>query len=68
MTGTTTNQRLTDWVDEWVQVLEPADVHWCDGTPEEYEELCAAPGRERDVHAARRGEAPEQLLGPLRPR
>jgi phosphoenolpyruvate carboxykinase (GTP) len=41
MTGTTTNQRLMDWVDEWVQVLEPSDVHWCDGTLEEYEQLCA---------------------------
>ena len=30
--GTTTNERLKAWVDEWAQVLEPADVHWCDGT------------------------------------
>ena len=42
MSGTTTNQRLMDWVAEWVQVLEPSDVHWCDGTLEEYERLCAA--------------------------
>src|SRR4029079_1430846 len=42
MSGTTTNQRLMEWVDEWVQVLEPSDVHWCDGTLEEYERLCAA--------------------------
>ena len=41
MSGTTTNQRLMDWVDEWVQVLEPSDVHWCDGSLEEYERLCA---------------------------
>ena len=41
MSGTTTNQRLMDWVAEWVQVLEPSDVHWCDGTLEEYERLCA---------------------------
>ena len=41
MTGTTTNQRLMDWVDEWVQVVEPSDVHWCDGTLAEYEALCA---------------------------
>ena len=42
MTGTTTNQRLTAWVDEWVDVLEPIDVHWCDGSDQEYEALCAA--------------------------
>jgi phosphoenolpyruvate carboxykinase (GTP) len=41
MTGTTSNQRLKDWVDGWAAVLEPDDVHWCDGTAEEYEALCA---------------------------
>jgi phosphoenolpyruvate carboxykinase (GTP) len=41
MTGSTTNQRLIDWVDEWAEVLEPDAVHWCDGSQEEYEALCA---------------------------
>ncbi len=38
--GTTTNQRLLDWVEHWRQVLTPTGVVWCDGTAEENERLC----------------------------
>jgi phosphoenolpyruvate carboxykinase (GTP) len=41
MTATTANQALRTWVDEWARVFEPAAIHWCDGTLEEYEALCA---------------------------
>src|SRR3954470_11588137 len=41
MTATTSNQRLQAWVDEWAAVLQPAQVHWCDGTAAEYDQLCA---------------------------
>src|SRR6476620_4272526 len=41
MTATTSNQRLQAWVDDWAAVLRPAAVHWCDGTAEEYDDLCA---------------------------
>jgi phosphoenolpyruvate carboxykinase (GTP) len=41
MSATTTNERLKAWVDEWAAILQPADVHWCDGSAEEYDELCA---------------------------
>jgi len=40
MAATTTNQRLMTWVEEWAAVLGPADVHWCDGSAEEYDDLC----------------------------
>jgi phosphoenolpyruvate carboxykinase (GTP) len=40
MSGTTTNQRLKDWVSEWAAVMQPADIYWCDGSAEEYERLC----------------------------
>ena len=40
MSGTTTNQRLKDWVAEWAAVMQPADIYWCDGTAEEYDRLC----------------------------
>ncbi|MDG2112055.1 MAG: phosphoenolpyruvate carboxykinase (GTP), partial [Actinomycetota bacterium] len=39
MPGTTTNQQLLDWVEEWAGVLQPDSIHWCDGTEEEYDEL-----------------------------
>ncbi len=39
MSGTTTNQRLTDWVAEWAAIMQPDEVYWCDGTAEEYERL-----------------------------
>jgi phosphoenolpyruvate carboxykinase (GTP) len=35
----TSHQRLLDFVEEWRQVLEPEDVHWCDGSAEEYDRL-----------------------------
>ena len=40
MSGTTTNQRLKDWVSDWAAVMQPADIYWCDGSADEYERLC----------------------------
>jgi phosphoenolpyruvate carboxykinase (GTP) len=40
MSASTANERLKAWVDEWAAVLQPDDVHWCDGSAEEYERLC----------------------------
>ncbi len=40
MSGTTGNQRLRDWVSEWAAVMQPDDIYWCDGSAEEYEQLC----------------------------
>ncbi len=40
MSGTTSNQRLKDWVSEWAAVMQPADIYWCDGSADEYEQLC----------------------------
>jgi phosphoenolpyruvate carboxykinase (GTP) len=41
MPGTTTNERLQAWVAEWADVFQPAAIHWCDGSAEEYEQLCS---------------------------
>ncbi len=38
----TTHKRLLEWVDEAVTLCEPDDVHWCDGSAEEYDRLCRA--------------------------
>jgi phosphoenolpyruvate carboxykinase (GTP) len=36
----TTHRRLLHWVDEAVTLCKPDDVHWCDGSAEEYDRLC----------------------------
>ena len=40
MAGSTTNQRLLDWVSEWAALMQPDDIYWCDGSAEEYDRLC----------------------------
>jgi phosphoenolpyruvate carboxykinase (GTP) len=42
MSGTTSNHRLQEWVAKWAEILQPDDIYWCDGSAEEYEELCQA--------------------------
>jgi phosphoenolpyruvate carboxykinase (GTP) len=39
-TPRTTNRALLEWVDRWAAILEPDTVHWCDGSEEEWAELC----------------------------
>ncbi|RIK08430.1 MAG: phosphoenolpyruvate carboxykinase (GTP) [Acidobacteria bacterium] len=40
MAGTTNNRKLQDWVARWAEILGPDEVHWCDGSDDEYERLC----------------------------
>jgi len=39
-TPATKNSTLLAWVDEMAALCQPEHVHWCDGSDEEYDELC----------------------------
>jgi phosphoenolpyruvate carboxykinase (GTP) len=41
-TATTTHRRLREWVEEVAELVQPAEVHWCDGSAEEYDAICEA--------------------------
>ena len=35
----TENRSLIDWVDHWQKIFEPSQIHWCDGSEDEYEKF-----------------------------
>ena len=37
--ATTSHARLRAWVDEVAGLTQPAEIHWCDGSAEEYDQL-----------------------------
>jgi phosphoenolpyruvate carboxykinase (GTP) len=37
---TTTNAKLTAWVEDMTRLCRPDSVHWCDGSQQEYDRLC----------------------------
>jgi phosphoenolpyruvate carboxykinase (GTP) len=39
--ATTRNARLREWVEEMAALTQPDDIHWCDGSAEEYDQLAA---------------------------
>ena len=37
----TKHAKLLAWVEEVAELTQPAAIHWCDGSAEEYDNLCA---------------------------
>ncbi len=36
----TKNKKLLDWVESFAELTQPDSIHWCDGSAEEYDDLC----------------------------
>src|SRR5947208_12444208 len=36
----TKNKKLIAWVEQFAALTGPDSIHWCDGSPEEYDRLC----------------------------
>ena len=39
-TAPTTHEKLLAWVDQLAELTQPDSVHWCDGSAQEYDDLC----------------------------
>jgi phosphoenolpyruvate carboxykinase (GTP) len=35
-----TNMKLRTWIEEMVRLCKPDQIHWCEGSQEEYDRLC----------------------------
>ena len=63
-----THARLQAWVEEVAALTQPSEIHWCDGSAEEYDSLCRELVEARHVRAALRRQAAQLLPGPFGPR
>jgi phosphoenolpyruvate carboxykinase (GTP) len=61
-TAATTNTTLLEWVDRVADLTQPAAVHWCDGSSEEFDELCQAMVESGTLERLSEGERPGSYL------
>ena len=67
-TAPTTHKRLLAWVEEVAELTQPDAIHWCDGSAEEYDELCERLISGRNLRAALGRQAAELVPLALRSR
>ncbi len=65
---TTSHKALRRWVEEVAAMTQPDEIHWCDGSAEEYDWLAQTLVDGGHVREALRGQAAELLPGALGPR
>src|SRR5829696_155448 len=58
----TSHRRLLHWVDDAIDRFKPDDVHWCDGTPEEYDRLCRLLVEQGTFHKLSEAKRPNSYL------
>ena len=64
----TKNERLLAWVEEIAALTEPDEIHWCDGSAEEYDRLCQELVEAGTFERLSRRQAPQLLPRAVRPR
>jgi phosphoenolpyruvate carboxykinase (GTP) len=62
MAASTSHRKLLDWVEEWARVLEPDQTLWCDGSAEEYEQLCRELVEAGTFHTLNEAKRPNSYL------
>ncbi len=56
------NKKLRDWVLEMARLCKPEKVHWCDGSQEEYDELCRLMVESGTLKKLNAGKRPDSYL------
>ena len=58
----TQNLALLKWLDKMVEMCAPREVHWCDGSDEEWDQLCQAMIKQGSMIALNSEKRPNSYL------
>ena len=61
----TNNQALLKWLDKMVEMCGPKEVRWCDGSKNEWNELCRLMVKQGSMIKLNEKKASEQFFGPF---